>query len=138
MMISTKGRYALKIMIDLAENSGERPISIKSISGRQDISIKYIEQIIASLVKAGLVKSVRGSQGGYFLTRPLREYGVGEILRAAEGDISPVECVSTDKTPCTKESICLLRPLWEELDEAVNKVLDSHSLEDLVQGNFCE
>lgn len=135
MMISTKGRYALKIMIDLAENAGERPVSIKSISLRQDISVKYIEQIIASLVKAGLVKSVRGSQGGYFLTRPLKAYGVGEILRAAEGDISPVECVSTDKTPCAKESICLLRPLWEELDEAVNKVLDSHSLEDIMRNH---
>ncbi len=135
MMISTKGRYALKIMIDLAENTGERPVSIKSISGRQDISVKYIEQIISSLVKSELVKSVRGSQGGYFLTRCPKDYSVGEILRAAEGGISPVECVSADKTPCEKENICLLRPLWEELDEAVNKVLDSHSLADLICRN---
>lgn len=133
MMISTKGRYALKIMIDLAKNAGERPVSIKSIAGRQDISVKYIEQIISSLVKAELVKSVRGSQGGYFLMRCPEEYSVGEILRAAEGDISPVECVNADKTPCEKENICMLRPLWEELDEAVNKVLDSHSLRDIME-----
>lgn len=136
MMISTKGRYALKIMIDLAENAGERPVNIKSVSKRQDISVKYIEQIISSLVKAGFVKSVRGSQGGYFLTRSPEQYSVGEILRAAEGDISPVECVSTDKTPCSKENICLLRPLWKELDEAVNHVVDNHTLKDIMGG--CE
>ena len=79
MMISTKGRYALKIMIDLAENTGERPVSIKSISGRQDISVKYIEQIISSLVKSDLVKSVRGSQGGYFLTRCPAASALGRI-----------------------------------------------------------
>ena len=87
MMISTKGRYALKIMVDLTQNRSIHPVNIKSISARQGISVKYIEQIIASLVRAGLVKSVRGSQGGYFLTREPEHYSVGEILRAAEGEI---------------------------------------------------
>ena len=134
MMISTKGRYALKIMVDLTQNRSIHPVNIKSISARQGISVKYIEQIIASLVRAGLVRSVRGSQGGYFLTREPEHYSVGEILRAAEGEIAPVECVSAGKIPCDKESICLLRPLWKELDEAVNQVVDRYTLQDVIGG----
>ena len=93
MMISTKGRYALRIMIDLAQHDSDIPVSVREIADRQDISGKYMEQIIGVLSRAGLVRSVRGAQGGYHLVRPAKDVTVGMILRATEGDLAPAECV---------------------------------------------
>ena len=102
MKISTKGRYALRIMIDLAMNAGESPVRVKDIASRQSISEKYLEQIIALFNKAGYVKSIRGAQGGYLLTKEPSEYTAGMILRLAEGSIAPVSCVGTEAEVCEK------------------------------------
>ena len=112
MKISTKGRYALRIMIDLAMNAGESPVRVKDIASRQNISEKYLEQIIALFNKAGYVKSIRGAQGGYLLTREPGEYTVGMILRLAEGSIAPVSCVGADAESCEKRGACVSAMLW--------------------------
>ena len=132
MKISTKGRYALRIMIDLAMNVGESPVRVKDIASRQDISEKYLEQIIALFNKAGYVKSIRGAQGGYLLTREPREYTVGMILRLAEGSIAPVSCVGTDAESCEKRGACVSAMLWQKMNDAVNEVVDNTTLQDLV------
>lgn len=131
MKISTKGRYALRIMIDLAMNVDKGPIRVKDIASRQDISEKYLEQIIAMFNKAGYVKSIRGAQGGYLLTKEPTEYTVGMILRLAEGSIAPASCVDgTDG--CDKKGACVSAMLWEKMNNAVNEVVDNTTLQDLV------
>lgn len=112
MMISTKGRYALRIMIDLAQHDSDIPVSVREIADRQDISGKYMEQIISVLNRAGLLRSVRGAQGGYHLTRPAKEITVGMILRATEGDLAPAECVKND-VPCGRTNECSTRLVFE-------------------------
>lgn len=131
MKISTKGRYALRIMIDLAMNAGQGPIRVKDIASRQDISEKYLEQIIALFNKAGYVKSIRGAQGGYLLTKEPTEYTVGMILRLAEGSIAPVSCVD-GADGCDKKGACVSAMLWEKMNNAVNEVVDNTTLQDLV------
>ena len=132
MKISTKGRYALRIMIDLAMHRGEDPIRVKDIASRQDISEKYLEQIIGLFNKAGYVKSVRGAQGGYFLTKTPSEYTVGMILRLAEGSIAPVFCVEEGTKGCEKKETCVSAMLWQKMNDAVNEVVDHTTLQDLV------
>ena len=132
MRISTKGRYALRIMIDLAINAGESPVRVKDIASRQDISEKYLEQIIAMFNKAGYVKSIRGAQGGYLLTREPKEYTTGMILRLAEGSIAPVSCVDVDAEGCEKKGACVSAMLWQKMNDAVNEVVDNTTLQDLV------
>ena len=132
MKISTKGRYALRVMIDLAENNGGNFISLKDISKRQGISIKYAEQIVALLNKAGDLKTARGNNGGYRLAKSPEEYKVGDILRATEGDLAPIYCVSTDGT-CDKKDNCSTYFFWEGLDKAINDYVDSKTLADLVK-----
>ena len=132
MKISTKGRYALRIMIDVAMNAGESPVRVKDIASRQNISEKYLEQIIAMFNKAGYVKSIRGAQGGYLLTREPKEYTVGMILRLAEGSIAPVSCVDTDAETCEKRGACVSAMLWQKMNDAVNEVVDNTTLQDLV------
>lgn len=132
MKISTKGRYALRLMIDLAINCDGTPVSIKDISARQDISDKYLEQIISTLNKAGFVKSVRGPQGGYTLTRQPREYTVGMILRLTEGSLAPVFCLEHEPNTCDRQEFCATLRLWKMLDEAIKGVVDRVTLEDLV------
>ena len=109
------------------------PVKIKDIANRQGISGKYLEQIISILSRAGFVRSIRGNQGGYYLARPSSDYTVGSILRITEGSLAPVDCLSGDKNPCTRQMDCVTLRLWRELDEAISGVVDKYTLEDLVQ-----
>lgn len=131
-MISTRGRYALRVMIDLAEHSGEGYIPMKDVVSRQEISKKYMEQIMPSLVKNGLVEGVHGKGGGYRLTRDAGDYTVGEILRTAEGDLAPVACLSCDAEECPRKSECKTLPLWEKYNDLTNDFFDSVTLESLL------
>ncbi|MGN0601104.1 MAG: RrF2 family transcriptional regulator [Oscillospiraceae bacterium] len=132
MKISTKGRYALRLMLDLAmhDNGGYTPI--KDIAKRQNISDKYLEQIISILGRAGYVQSVRGAGGGYRLTHPLKSYTVGMILRLTEGSLAPVACLESNVNTCERSGSCATLMVWEKLYDAINGVVDSITLEDLV------
>jgi Rrf2 family protein len=129
--ISTKGRYALRLMLDLALNGGEQYMTVKSISERQQISGKYLEQIISVLSRAGFVKSIRGSQGGYRLARPAEEYTVGMILRLIEGSLVPVACMDDDPNLCPRSDKCATLEVWKRLDDAIRGVIDNVTLKDL-------
>jgi Rrf2 family protein len=133
MQISTSGRYGLRSMVDLTLHGSEGPLALRTIADRQGISESYLEQVFNSLRKAGLVKSLRGAQGGYELGRPAKEISVGDILRALEGPIVPVHCVGelTDGQVCPRENFCITRPFWEELKDIVNDFLDKKSLQNL-------
>ena len=134
MRVSTKGRYALRLMLDLATNYSGAPIRLKDVARRQMISEKYLEQIISVLNKAGYVRSIRGPQGGYVLQRTPEEYTVGMILRLTEGSLSPVECVEDGaRGKCDMESSCVTRMLWKKIDDAINGVVDNITLADLVE-----
>jgi Rrf2 family protein len=133
MRISTKGRYALRLMIDLAMHNSGSPISLKDVAKRQEISDKYLEQIIAVLNRAGYVRSVRGAQGGYLLRKQPEEYTVGMILRLTEGSLSPVPCIEADdEVNCDKQADCVTLILWKKINDAVSDVVDSTTLQDLV------
>lgn len=132
MKISTKGRYALRLMLDLALNNTGEPVRIKEISTRQEISEKYLEQIISVLNKAGYVKSVRGPQGGYRLTREPSQYTVGMILRLTEGSLAPVACLDGEVNTCERQDRCVTLRLWKMIDSAVSGVVDKVTLADLV------
>jgi Rrf2 family protein len=133
MRISTKGRYALRLMIDLAMHNSGSPISLKDVAKRQEISDKYLEQIIAVLNRAGYVRSVRGAQGGYLLRKQPEEYTVGMILRLTEGSLSPVPCIEADdEVNCDKQADCVTLILWKKINDAVRDVVDSTTLQDLV------
>lgn len=133
MKISTKGRYALRLMLDLATYNTGEPVSIKDIAKRQQISEKYLEQIIAVLNKAGFVRSVRGAQGGYVLKKDPKEYTVGMILRQTEGDLSPVSCIGDEGTPCDRKGTCVTVRIYEKINDAVNGVVDHITLSDLLE-----
>jgi Rrf2 family protein len=131
--LSTKGRYGLRAMIDLAIHSKENQVSIKSISERQEISENYLERIIALLKKAGYVKSTRGAQGGYMLTKKPDQISVGNILRALEGDLNPVDCsLTNDDKVCSESSLCVTKFVWKRISDSINDVVDNISLQDLV------
>lgn len=132
MKISTRGRYALRFMIDLSQHDSSGYITLKDISERQEISIKYLEQITSLLSKFGLLQSVRGPQGGYRLAKPTSEYTVGEILRITEGDLAPVACLSTPVNTCPKAKDCITLNLWTGLNKVINDYLDGWTLEDLI------
>ena len=132
MRISTKGRYALRLMLDLAEAEGGKPMSIKEISKKENISDKYLEQIISILNTAGFVRSIRGAQGGYVLKRLPGEYTVGMILRLTEGSLAPVACVE-EETDCQRMEICPTVKVWRRLNDAINGVVDHITLADLVE-----
>ena len=121
MKISTKGRYALRLMLDIALNDAKTPVRIKDIAERQQISDKYLEQIVSSLNKAGFVKSLRGPQGGYRLTKKPEEYTVGMILRLIEGSLAPVACLDDDINNCTRADRCPTLILWEKLYDAISE-----------------
>jgi Rrf2 family protein len=133
MRISTKGRYALRLMIDLAIHHTGEPISLKDIARRQEISDKYLEQIISILNKAGYVKSIRGAQGGYILKMEPKDYTVGMILRVTEGSLAPVDCVEEGMAECEKMNECATVMIWQRINDAVNNVVDNITLEDLVE-----
>lgn len=133
MKISTKGRYALRVMLDLAINNTGEYIPLKDISERQNITVKYMEQIISLLKKSGFLKSTRGNGGGYRLSKTLRDYTVGDILRAAEGSLAPVACLEDEENQCERSSICATLKFWTGLDKAINDYVDSVTLQDLFE-----
>ena len=132
MMISTKGRYALRVMLDLASQPSEEYISLKAISDRQEVSMKYLEAIVANLSKAGMLASLRGKSGGYRLNKDASAYSVGDVLRAAEGELNTVNCLEESKGGCNRAGECLTLPLWQKLDQIVGDYLDSVTLRDLL------
>ena len=132
MLISAKGRYALRMMVDLAVNHTGEWISLKDVSSRQGISVKYLEQIVTSLTRAGFLRSSRGPQGGYMLAKPASQYTAGSILRAAEGELAPVACLEDPVNLCPRKAFCPTLPFWEGLNKVVNEYLDSKTLQDLV------
>lgn len=133
MKISTKGRYAVRLMLDIAMNDAVEPVRLKDTARRQSISVKYLEQIISQLVRAGFVKSIRGPQGGYRLVKDPKEYTVGMILRQVEGNMAPVSCLEDDVTECERQSECVTFRIWKELDDAMRGVLDKYTLADLME-----
>lgn len=135
MKISTKGRYAVRVMLDLALHDTGECIKVKEIAARQGISEKYLEQIIAVLNRAGYVKSVRGAQGGYRIARDPGEYTVGMILRLTEGSLAPVACLDEDREACERCDTCETLEIWKKLYEAINGVVDSVTVADLAQSS---
>ena len=132
MKISTKGRYAIRLMLDLASDTSGKPVSLNDIASRQQISEKYLEQIISVLNKAGYVKSIRGPQGGYQLVKKPEEYTVGMILRTTEGDLAPVSCVGSGAVECDRADGCVTVRIWQKINDAVDNIVDNITLEDLV------
>ncbi len=132
MKISTKGRYALRIMLDLAQNNTGAYIPLRDISMRQEITVKYMEQIIGALSRAGLLKSARGNSGGYRLAHSPKEYRIGDILRAMEGSIAVVACLEGTINECPRSGNCTTLPFWQGLNRAIEAYVDSVTLEDLL------
>lgn len=138
MRISTKGRYALRIMLDLAQHSEQGPISLREVSERQNITPKYMESIMSLLLRANLVQSLRGKAGGYQLTRKPSEYHLYEILNTAEKGLAPVHCLSMNENDCPIRKTCLTVPVWEGLHKVIEDYLTSITLQDLIdQGVTC-
>lgn len=133
MKVSSRGRYALRIMIDLALNDNGEFISLKDIAERNGISMKYSEQIVSLLNKAGLLQTARGNNGGYKLNRRPEGYVVGDILRASEGDLAPIGCLEEDAEVCDKKNKCQTLEFWEGLDKAINDYVDSKTLADFIK-----
>ena len=134
MNITSKGRYALRVMLDLAQHPEDGFVSLKVSAERQDISMKYLEMIVAHLKKAGLVESTRGKEGGYRLTRTPAEYSVLEILDSIEDNLAPVSCIQDGAIHCEQAEACLTVPMWKELDKVTNRYRSSVTLEDLLTG----
>lgn len=135
MLVSTRGRYGLRSMVDMAMNADKGPLPLRVIAERQGISESYLEQVFAHLRKAGLVTAVRGSYGGYLLSRPPKEITVGEILSALEGPMAPVNCIEDLKkgvVRCDRMEACITYPFWKKLDEKISAILNSTTLQDLV------
>ena len=130
-MISTRGRYALRVMVDLAEHAGDGYIPMKEVAARQGISLKYLEQIMPALSKNGLVECVHGKGGGYRLTRSPGEYTVGEILRITEGDLAPVACLACDAEPCGRADECKTLSMWRGYQDLTNEYFDGVTLSSL-------
>ncbi|MBO4384568.1 MAG: Rrf2 family transcriptional regulator [Clostridia bacterium] len=131
MKLSTKGRYGLKATVDIAMEYGRSRLSVNQLATKQAISEAYLEQLIASLKKAGILESVRGSAGGYTLSRPPEEISVGEVLRALEGTTALIECVGTEGTDCGNVCSCSARPLWLKLQKRIDDVLNTTTIKDL-------
>ena len=132
MNLSTKGRYGLRAMCELADAYGGEPLSLSRIAENQNLSVRYLEQLFHLLRTGGYVISTRGAKGGYSLSRPPEEITVGEVLRVLDGDISPVGCGDTC-ADCIEPDICYTRPLWTELNQAVYQVMDNKTLDDLIK-----
>jgi Rrf2 family cysteine metabolism transcriptional repressor len=132
-MLSTRSRYGLKAMFDLAMNYGSRPVSLKSVAERQKLPEQYLEQIVIGLRKANLVKGLRGAQGGYVLTRPPAEISVGDIIRAVETDLTPTDCLADpDAAGCEQVNFCPSRSVWIKIGNSINDAMDAISLEDMI------
>ncbi|HCT65279.1 MAG TPA: Rrf2 family transcriptional regulator [Lachnospiraceae bacterium] len=132
MKISTKGRYALRLMIDIALNSNGSNVALKDISARQGISVKYLEQIISLLCKVGFLRSTRGPKGGYILAKEPKEYTVGSILRITEGKLAPVSCLEDEENKCAMCYDCATIDFWEGFYNVINQYVDKYTLQDLL------
>ena len=135
MMISSRGRYALRAMLDMAEHGGGEWLRLSDIAQRQQLSKKYLESIMAALSRADLVESAVGKSGGYRLTRSPEEYPVGEILRAVEGDLSPISCQSEERSGCGQSCDCDARLFWQGLEDQINSYVDNHTLAQFMRVN---
>ncbi len=135
MMVSTKGRYALRVMIDLAEHNTGKYIPMKDVAARQEISLKYLERILPVLTKNKLIEGVHGKGGGYRLTHDPSDYRVGDILRLTEGDLAPVSCLSEDAEPCMKASQCKTLKMWKDFYDLTNRYFDSITVADLAESD---
>ena len=133
MMISTRGRYCLRVMIDLAEHQGDGYIRMKDVAERQGISLKYLEKILPVLAKSNIVDGIQGKGGGYRLSRLPEDYTLGEILRLTEGTLAPVSCLECGAAPCDRAADCRTLPVWTELDRRINEYLDSVTVADLLR-----
>ncbi|MCI9379869.1 MAG: Rrf2 family transcriptional regulator [Dorea sp.] len=134
MKLSTKGRYGLRAMIDLARYSEKEPVSISSIAMRQDISERYLEQLVGLLKKAGLVRSIRGATGGYVLTKSAGEISVGDVLRALEGSLEPVRCAAFySEEGCMASDGCVTKYVWQKINDSINEAVDKMMLDELVR-----
>lgn len=131
MMISTKGRYALRVMIDIAVYSNGNYISLKDVSARQEISVKYLEQVISLLNKAGFLHSLRGNNGGYKLAKEPSSYTAGDILRAAEGSLAPIACLQDEQNRCSRRDQCTTLSFWEQYYRVITDYVDGVTLQDL-------
>lgn len=132
-MVSTRGRYALRVMIDLAEHSDDGYIAMKTIAERQAVSLKYLEKILPLLVSEKMIEGICGKGGGYKLTKAPEEYRVGDILRLTEGGLAPVTCLECNAEPCSRSEQCRTLPMWKELDKRITDYLDSVRLSDLMK-----
>ncbi len=140
MMISTRGRYAIRMMLDLAKNQKDGFVPLKDIAGRQEISKKYMEQIIPELTKAGFLQTSRGTGGGYRLLKEPKDYTVGEILRITEGSMAPVSCLEGKENTCPRREECATLPVWQGLQKVINDYLDGITLQDILdnRNNYAE
>ena len=133
MKLSTKGRYGLRAIIDLARYSEKEPVSISSIAARQDISERYLEQLVGLLRKAGLVKSIRGASGGYVLAKEMHDISVGDVLRALEGDLEPVKCQAFEEgVGCSASGECVTKYVWQKINDSINQTVNNMKLSELV------
>lgn len=137
MMISTRGRYALRVLIDLAEHSDNSYVPMKEVAERQEISLKYLERILPVLAKNHLIDGVHGKGGGYKLTRKPEEYPVGEILRLTERDLAPVSCLECNAEQCHRTGDCRTLPMWSKLHDMINTYLDGVTIADLMRTDLC-
>lgn len=131
-MISTRGRYALRVMIDIATNQGDGHVPMKDVAERQGLSLKYLEQILPPLTRNGLLVGIQGKGGGYRLTRDPKDYRIGEVLRLTEKDLEPVGCLKEGAPACERRNICKTVDFWQGLNTVVNDYLDNHTLQDLM------
>ena len=138
MLVSAKGRYALRVMAELAAHDSAEYIPLKDMSDRQGISRKFLESIMTSLAKSGLVDSVSGKNGGYRLCRPPEKYNVGEILEAVEGTLEPAACTGEDEKKCVRTDMCCTFRFWKQLSEHINSFLFSYTLDELINGTDCK
>ena len=138
MLVSTRGRYAIRVMIDLAEHMNGKYIPMKEIADRQDVSLKYMTKIMQALTKSGMLDGQHGRGGGYKLNRDPEEYRVGDILRLTEGTLAPVACIDETDCKCDRSFECRTRPMWNELDKLISEYLDGITIADLMEGNTAD
>jgi len=132
MKLSTRGRYATRALLDLALHQGEAPVLLKDIAQRQEISLSYLEHLITPLIAAGIVRSTRGARGGVSLAKPPKQVKLSEVIQLLEGSVAPVECVNNPEI-CSRSALCVTRDIWGELKKAIDGVLESTTLQDLVE-----
>ena len=138
MLVSTRGRYAIRVMIDLAEHMNGKYIPMKEIADRQDVSLKYMTKIMQALTKSGMLDGQHGKGGGYKLNRDPEEYRVGDILRLTEGTLAPVACIDETDCKCDRSFECRTRPMWNELDKLISEYLDGITIADLMKGDAAD